>query len=118
MNKTPCFGACPDYDVTIKGNGEATFEGRQHAPRKGNYQLILDAEKTKTLFDAFANADFWAFEDEYTSNISDMPTTFISFSHEGQSKKIRDYYGAPQRLKDLEKLVEEIVEREGWEKSK
>lgn len=114
MTKTACFGACPDYDISIDGNGIALFEGRQHAPRKGSYQLNIGQEKAKTIFDAFQNANFWAFEDEYTSNISDLPTTFLTFSHDGKSKKIKDYYGSPDELKALEKMLEELVDEDGW----
>lgn len=116
MNTTPCFGACPEYDITINGTGLATYNGKRYAPRAGNFTKQLTAEETKTLFDAFVAADFFAFEDEYTSTISDLPTTFISFSHEGQTKKIKDYYGAPDKLDDLENRVEAIGKSEGWEK--
>ena len=42
---------------------------------------------------------------EYTEKITDLPTTYIQI----KEKKIKDYYGAPKKLKDLEKLIEEIV---------
>ncbi|GJM34826.1 MAG: hypothetical protein DHS20C18_38270 [Saprospiraceae bacterium] len=34
----------------------------------------------------------------------------------GQTKKVEDYYGAPQELKNLEDLVAKVAESEGWEK--
>ena len=78
MNTTPCFGACPEYDITINGNGLANYEGKAYAPREGKYTKQLSADETKVLFDAFSAANFFAFEDEYTSNISDFPTTYVS----------------------------------------
>jgi len=117
MNTTPCFGACPEYDITIKGDGTATYVGKRHAPRAGEYTKQLPVEETRALFDAFAAVDFFAFEEKYTSNISDLSTTFISFSHNGQSKKIEDYYGAPDELDKLENRVEAIAKSEGWKKA-
>lgn len=116
MNTTPCFGACPEYDIIIKGDGTANYVGKRHAPRAGKFTKQLSPEETKALFDAFAAVNFFDFEDEYTSTISDLSTTYISFSHDGQSKKIKDYYGAPDELDKLENRVEEIAKSDGWKK--
>jgi hypothetical protein len=43
--------------------------------------------------------------DEYSEKITDLPTTYIQI----KEKKIKDYFGAPKKLKDLETLIEEIV---------
>lgn len=116
MSKTPCFGTCPEYEIKINGKGLASYEGKKFVKLEGSYTKTLSDQATNDLMKAFVDADFWSFEDEYTSDISDLPTTYIAFSHGGQSKKIKDYYNAPEALKALEKLVEDIVEEEGWEK--
>jgi len=46
---------------------------------------------------------FLILKKEYTSNITDLPSTIVTFSINGQEKKIVDYYGAPDKLKELEK---------------
>ena len=41
---------------------------------------------------------------EYTEPITDLPTTFITINN----KKIRDYFGAPETLKELEDLIDQM----------
>ena len=49
--------------------------------------------------------------------ITDLPSTYISFTHKGQTKKIRDYYGAPDKLTELEDLLNKIaLKKDGWKK--
>jgi len=116
MKKDPCFGFCPVYIFTIDGTGSATFNGERNVDKEGNWTRTLSPEETSALFQAFGNAKFWDFEEEYTDSMTDLPTTWITFSHQGQTKTIKDYYGAPEALKNLEKMVEDIAESgEGWE---
>jgi len=117
MSKTACFGTCPVYEVKINGKGAVNYEGLKFVKVEGKHTKTLSHEATNALIKAYIDADFWAFEDEYTSEISDLPTTFIAFSHDGKSKRIKDYYKAPEELKALEKLVENIVEEGNWEKA-
>lgn len=110
MEKDPCFGYCPVYIFKIDGTGKASFTGERNVEKQGDWSRTLTPEETSALFQAFENSDFWAFEDEYTDSVTDLPTTWITFSHRGQAKTIKDYYGAPETLKNLEKLVEDIAE--------
>lgn len=117
LEKEPCYGTCPVYTITIKGTGEAVYEGKDHVSKKGKYQKQLGDKETNKLFNAFECSNFSDFRSEYTDNVSDMPTNYLTFEHRGYKKRIRDYYGAPEELKKLEKMVEEIAEsEEGWTK--
>ena len=102
MSKTPCFGACPEYSFVIDGKGNATYEGKKYVKLEGVHELNFHPETVNELFKAFEESNFWDFEDEYTDNIADLPTTYITFTHDGKSKKIKDYYNAPEKLKGLE----------------
>jgi len=116
LEKTPCYGTCPVYVITIKGTGEVMYEGKEHVTKKGKYQKKLSDKEVNKLFNAFECSNFSDFRSEYTEEVSDMPTTYLTFEHRGYKKKITDYYGAPEELKKLEKMVEEIAEsEEGWD---
>lgn len=117
LTKDPCFGFCPVYTFQVDGNGNATFDGKRNVEKEGEWSKLFSIEETNQLFDAFANSQFWDFKDEYTAQVTDLPTIWVSFTHNGQSKKIKDYYGAPAELKELEKMVEIMAEaEEGWVK--
>lgn len=114
MEKTPCFGACPTFVFEINGNGEATYTGTANVDKIGNYEKTFSAEECNQLFDAFVAADYWSFQDEYTGQVTDLPTIFLQFKHDGNDKRIRMYYNVPQELRDLEDLVDVLANSDGW----
>ena len=109
-------GINPTYSLKIYDSGKVIFEGVKNTDKIGKYQKQLDNKTIKSLKQNFIDANFFKFEDEYTSKIMDLPTTYISFSHDNKTKKIRDYHGAPAKLKELEKQIENIVKENGWTK--
>lgn len=114
MSKGVCFGACPFYDITIDGTGKATYVGKKFVEKIGTYTKTFSPEETNLLFQKFKKADFWAFADEYTEEVTDLPTTFITFEHKGQSKRIKSYYGTPEALLALINEVDAYSNTEGW----
>jgi hypothetical protein len=117
MSRSVCFGKCPAYKISINEKGEVRYEGEKNVDKIGKYTKKLSASATDSLFKEFINANFWSFQDEYTSHATDLPTTFISFTLNEKSKKIKDYTDAPEKLRHLEKLVEQVAfSAEGWTK--
>lgn len=115
LRKTECRGKCPAYELRIWDNGTALLTARKNFPRIGSFRQQLATQQIETLTKAFVEARFFDFKDEYTSRTTDLPTTFITFSHQGQVKRIRDYHGAPAELKQLETLLEQIAESDAWQ---
>ncbi|MBI5917741.1 MAG: hypothetical protein HY842_20410 [Bacteroidetes bacterium] len=115
FKKDPCFGACPVYNFKVNGKGSATFHGDRNVSKTGDWTRTLSPEATNALFDAFEKSNFGQFQDEYTAQVTDLPTTWVTFSNGTLNKTVKDYYGAPEALKNLEKMVEAIAETdEGW----
>ena len=112
-----CYGTCPIYEFTIMGNGESTYNGKRFVATEGEQSKTFSADKTNALFTAFKDANYWSFKDEYTSNITDLPTTYLTYSHNGNSKKIKLYADVPERLVGLSKLIKSFANSEGWVKS-
>ena len=117
LKKTACYGACPVFEMVIFSNLEVTFTGEKNTDKLGLYTSRISQQELSTLRNAF-DKSFFDFEDEYTSAVSDLPTTFVFYSNGQKTKKIRDYTGAPQELKDLEKLLGNLVTELTWEKDK
>lgn len=116
-SKTACYGKCPVYTMTINGDGSVVFEGKENIDKIGKYSLQLTAGEMDSLISAFEESRFFELNDRYYEDYTDLPTTFITFTHKSRTKKIVDYYGAPKRLKILESKIEEIVKKDGWKKA-
>ncbi len=116
FQKTACYGKCPVYSLEIFENGLIKFIGEKNIDKIGKYKKTISKKEIKELINSFVNVNFFDFKDEYTSKKTDLPTTYISFSYNGNYKKIRDYSDAPKELRKLEKSIEDIVKFENWEK--
>jgi len=118
LEKTMCRGQCPVYSLSIFENGLAQYIGKENVEKIGTYEKNLSSSEIKSLKTAFNQANFFDFEDEYTALVTDLPSTYISYTQNGRTKKIRDHYGAPEALKKLEELLIAVSEsQEGWKKT-
>ncbi len=112
LKKDPCFGVCPVYSFKLDGKGNASFTGTRNVPKQGDWTRKLSPEATNSVFKAFEQSNFDQFQDEYTAQVTDLPTTWVTFKNGIINKTIKDYYGSPEALKNLEKMVETIAEED------
>lgn len=112
LEMTPCYGTCPSYKVVVFENDSLTYEGMRHVVKEGKISRQLPRGTVNQLIKKFRQANFFKFQNQYTSNMSDFPTTYISFTDRGVTKKIMDYYKAPESLKQLEMLISDLVKDE------
>ena len=105
LEKTACFGTCPVFKIKIFKNGKGIFEGKKFVKKTGLIDFKLSQQEIQKILVKAENIKFPEMLDEYSEKITDLPTTYIQI----KEKKIKDYFGAPKKLKDLETLIEEIV---------
>jgi hypothetical protein len=114
MQKTSCFGRCPVYLISINSDGRAEYLGTLHVKKLGKFEKQLNEQEKNDLFSAFNNSSIWEMKDEYLFNATDIPSTIVTYSYNGKTKTIKDQKDAPEKLKELEKMVEAIAESDGW----
>jgi hypothetical protein len=109
LQRTPCYGSCPVYTVKIDKKGKGLFEGKENVENIGRFSFSLSQEELMELEDAFLQVDFYQLRNIYERQVSDLPTTYITYNKDGNRKKIMDYYGAPEELRSLENNIETLV---------
>ena len=109
MKRTPCYGSCPVYTLKIDKKGKGLFEGVKNVEKIGRFSFSLSQDELMELENAFQQVDFYKLKDIYDAQVSDLPTTYISYNKDGHRKKIMDYYGAPEQLRGLENSIEALV---------
>lgn len=112
---TGCFGTCPVYKFSMNGSGMATFNGKMNVKPEGEHSRTFPADTTNAVFNRLIEADLWQYESEYTDEVSDLPTTYLTFSHEGKKKKIKMYYGVPEGLKAATDELKAFVLSADWQ---
>jgi hypothetical protein len=114
LRRTPCYGPCPVYELTILGTGEVTYLGEAHVAKAGAHSWRISGRRLERLAEAFERARYSRLEDRYTSReFTDAPGCLTSVEYEdGSSKSIVHYHGdpsAPDTLTELEDEIDRIV---------
>ncbi|MFC2024287.1 DUF6438 domain-containing protein [Chloroflexota bacterium] len=120
LERTVCFGACPEYTLTILGDGTVTYEGRRFVKIEGTITTTISEEKISQLLSEFERVDYFALNDSYEDfGATDMPSAITSLTINDVTKTVRHYHGdftAPEQLTELENRIDEIVNSDQWTK--
>ena len=114
LERTACFGTCPAYRVEIREDGTVTYAGRDHVRVSGERTWTIDPEAVRGLAREMERAGFFEMKDSYTGGMTDLPTTYTTLTSGGRTKKIRDYYGAPPELKEIEARIDVVSGAKGY----
>lgn len=116
IERTPCFGTCPTYKLTILQDGSATYLGRRFAAREGRYTGHVDATTMNALKAAADSLGFYDMEDKYDRPVTDLPSVIIRVHADQRDKQVIGRVGAPEEFKDLTKMVEALLANVEWTK--
>jgi len=108
LQRTPCFGTCPEYTVTLRDDGTVTYTGRQFVRVPGNHTWKIDAAAVRALAREMEAAGFFDLQDSYSALMTDNPTTYTTLKIGNRTKKIQDYVSGPPKLKDIEARIDEV----------
>lgn len=109
LERTACFGTCPVYTVSIFRDGRVEFEGKEYVKEKGKHSRTISAREFEELAAKVEKIGFFALQPSYRANVTDLPTTIVTVTRGSESKRVEDYFGAPQPLRDLEELIARTV---------
>ena len=114
LDRTMCFGSCPDYTLTIEGNGEVTFEGRHYTRVTGTAKGTVDEAQIAEIVREIQRADFFALDDDYSVQVTDNPTYTLIVQMGGKTKKVSSYAAGPLKLYILHRRIDQIVNSRQW----
>ena len=124
LERTPCFGTCPVYTVSISGSGTVRFVGKNHVPKEGEATAEIPPATVDSLLRELEAGGYFDFADAYVMDspacgqyATDSPTVITSATAGGRSKTIRHDYGcfaAPPELARLERMIDEVAGTSRW----
>jgi hypothetical protein len=134
LSRGPCYGTCPSYTVTIKGDGTVTLAGTKFSvsrdtssPRqevKG--QGSISQDQLRDLVAEFEHINYFSLNGNYTTQGTDCPsystdasTATTSIKINGSSKSVSHYRGCSgtdtlRTLGDLENRIDKVAGTEQW----
>ena len=122
LERTACFGNCPVYQLTVYGDGRVVYEGKAFVTVIGKRTAQISPQQVQQLVTAFETANFFALENQYIAEATDLPGAWTSISSHGQSKRVWRYgssdtpelNNAPRSLTELESQIDKIVNSQQW----
>ena len=99
FERTPCFGTCPGYKMQVYSDGRVEYEGRRAVPMMGKKELRLSANGVTDMLRQAQEAHFDQFQNRYSRNTSDLPSTIIGIRQpNGQLKTVVVEEGEPENV--------------------
>jgi hypothetical protein len=126
LERTTCFGPCPEYKIAISAAGEVVFEGRRFVRQMGTAKSSISPEALRELLGRFENIDYFSLRDRYAGRgdgckqrVTDLPTVITSIKTNGRSKSVRHYHGcwgveALAELEKIERAIDDAVNSAQW----
>ncbi len=114
-----CDGPCPDYQMTIRGDGRVTYTGFQNVEVVGTQTGEISQEDVRDLFYRAEEIGFFDLPSDFHCQIRDVgATTTIVGSYRGgnviERCHVDDPSGRLDRLIELENLIEEVTNSQRW----
>lgn len=117
LERSRCYGTCPDYTVKIAGD-KVAFAGGIYVKAEGKHEASVDPQAVRKLAEKFIDADFYSMDEKYVAGVTDNPTYTLSISVDGRTKKVVDYVGPwvgmPAIIRELEDDVDQLADTERW----
>lgn len=127
LERTPCFGSCPVYTISVSASGQVTFEGRAHVRLLGTATGRIPRERVDALLVELERAGYFGFASRYAVSepacgryVTDLPSAISSATLAGRTKRIEHNHGcggAPGALAVLEKRIDEVLGSDRWVES-
>ena len=124
FERTPCFGTCPVYRLSVAGDGTVRFTGTNNVDSVGTYTTLISRASVASLGRAFDDARYFELDAKYgygEANCreygTDAARILTSIATPAKSKSIDHDLGCgnvPARLADLYRKLDTIVGTARW----
>jgi TonB family protein len=135
LERNACYGSCPDYRVTIKGDGKIRFSTRemnfpgtaaevhrmfngQNVLWAGTHEADVGPQAVADLVERFRSSHFMGLKPEYVAGVTDNPTYALTLRVGKVTKRVVDYVGKevgmPASVTALEDAVDEVAGTDRW----
>lgn len=112
IERSMCFGWCPDYSLRLYGSGRVEYEGRHYVCDFGERSANADRREVRHLVDATVEAMRAAGYSDLSwdvgSFVLDAAMVTTVMRHEGRTVRIKHSWGSPATPRWLSLMEEEL----------
>ena len=123
LERTSCFGECHVYTVSIDARGNVNYEGKEFVRVTGRAADRMPVSRLRDLLATIDRIGFFDLREQYRvirnpdgteTVVTDLPTTFVSVTRDGKTKRVEDYVAAPDGLRELERQIDAAANTRRW----
>jgi ankyrin repeat protein len=118
LKRTSCYGSCPPYQVTVRGDGTVLFDGEDEVYLPGHHMARIPLATVDDLIAKFRSANFLSALPKYHGNWTDNPTQTLTLRINGTTKTVVDYVGTddglPVAIRNLEFEIDNAANTDRW----
>jgi Domain of unknown function (DUF6438) len=116
LERTRCLTNCPAYTVIINTDGTFRYTGEYGVEHMGEHTGKVSIGELNQVMSFIAESLFSGFEDTYSSNFLDAPTTYVMVKTGSETKVIENYGNTgPATLWAIEHLIDDLLETAEWD---
>jgi hypothetical protein len=113
LERTACLGSCPDYKITIRGNGAVRYEGHAYVSVEGIRNTSIPVSVVETLRQKLRDEDFLHWPEQKEVCV-DFPEVNITATLEGQRKHVLEGCNQPGKVLQLAIEIDRISGAVQW----
>ncbi len=117
--RTPCYGQCPVYTLKVHPDRKAELRVKRSSELdKGHYKGTVPEQKIEAIKEKARSISFFELDKVYDDeNVTDLPSRTTRLQFGGKKHEVRNRYGGPDGLEELEKLIQKLVEENEWKRA-
>ena len=116
LERTACYGTCPQYVVKIYNSGEIIYNGKRFVDKMGCFSSIISLEQISTLKTFINDVHFFSLEEKYDAPVSDLPSIITEVSINNKKHRVIDRWNGPVELKKIYQFIDQrIISIQNWE---
>ncbi len=124
LSRSGCYGRCPSYRVSLRGDGAVRFVGERYTAVTGEHQAQISAAEAAAFLARLRSEPFASLKGRYTPDdprcgpvATDMASVSIAITDNGATRRIEHYLGcanAPASLYALATAIDEVTGSARW----
>lgn len=114
LERTPCFGTCPVYSVSIYSSGMAHMLGKKFFDYEGEFTTRFTEDELVQLEKLALKYGYTSFDHVYDAPVTDLPSTITIIQSENLEHWVYNRMNGPEELRAFETEIETLVKDKQW----
>lgn len=114
IERSPCFGKCQAYKMTIYTDGFVEYEGFSSVDMIGKYTTTVGSKTLKAFRSQAIAIGFMEMKDKYDGMVTDLPSATTAIVVDGVKKEVYRRFDYPKRILTFEKYFDDLLSSQKW----